>query len=62
MIKSPLFSDTECVLKPYGFKMEEIEGFRYRCRVCLCPLIVLKLYCGLVHLKFLVWYNLPRMP
>ncbi|XP_051541464.1 probable ATP-dependent RNA helicase DDX56 [Myxocyprinus asiaticus] len=22
---------TDCVLKPYGFKMEEIEGFRYRC-------------------------------
>uniref|UniRef100_A0A8C7L7X7 Probable ATP-dependent RNA helicase DDX56 n=1 Tax=Oncorhynchus kisutch TaxID=8019 RepID=A0A8C7L7X7_ONCKI len=21
-----------CALKPYGFKMEEIEGFRYRCR------------------------------
>lgn len=21
------------VLKPYKFKMEEIEGFRYRCRV-----------------------------
>ncbi|XP_060764806.1 probable ATP-dependent RNA helicase DDX56 [Neoarius graeffei] len=21
-----------CTLKPYGFKMEEIEGFRYRCR------------------------------
>ncbi|KAL2087682.1 hypothetical protein ACEWY4_016510 [Coilia grayii] len=25
-------ADTECTLKPYGFKMEEIEGFRYRCR------------------------------
>ncbi|KAL0965265.1 hypothetical protein UPYG_G00279020 [Umbra pygmaea] len=24
--------DAESVLKPYGFKMEEIEGFRYRCR------------------------------
>ncbi|XP_051540691.1 probable ATP-dependent RNA helicase DDX56 [Myxocyprinus asiaticus] len=23
---------TDCALKPYGFKMEEIEGFRYRCR------------------------------
>uniref|UniRef100_A0A671MIA7 RNA helicase n=1 Tax=Sinocyclocheilus anshuiensis TaxID=1608454 RepID=A0A671MIA7_9TELE len=29
-----LFSDSthDSVLKPYGFKMEEIEGFRYRCR------------------------------
>lgn len=27
------------VLKPYEFKMEEIEGFRYRCRVSVvCPL------------------------
>ncbi|KAK6305076.1 hypothetical protein J4Q44_G00238560 [Coregonus suidteri] len=24
--------NAECALKPYGFKMEEIEGFRYRCR------------------------------
>ncbi|KAI4901015.1 hypothetical protein NFI96_010352 [Prochilodus magdalenae] len=24
--------NADCVLKPYGFKMEEIEGFRYRCR------------------------------
>ncbi|XP_032364040.1 putative ATP-dependent RNA helicase DDX56 [Etheostoma spectabile] len=24
--------NAECVLKPYQFKMEEIEGFRYRCR------------------------------
>ncbi len=34
-----LFSDSthDSVLKPYGFKMEEIEGFRYRCRVCSCP-------------------------
>ncbi|KAG9335486.1 hypothetical protein JZ751_004615 [Albula glossodonta] len=23
---------SDCSLKPYGFKMEEIEGFRYRCR------------------------------
>ncbi|KAL3041845.1 hypothetical protein OYC64_019927 [Pagothenia borchgrevinki] len=23
---------SDCVLKPYEFKMEEIEGFRYRCR------------------------------
>ncbi|XP_051971675.1 probable ATP-dependent RNA helicase DDX56 [Xyrauchen texanus] len=23
---------TDCALQPYGFKMEEIEGFRYRCR------------------------------
>lgn len=32
-----LFSpDNEnCALKPYAFKMEEIEGFRYRCRVRL---------------------------
>uniref|UniRef100_A0A8C2IWP2 Probable ATP-dependent RNA helicase DDX56 n=1 Tax=Cyprinus carpio TaxID=7962 RepID=A0A8C2IWP2_CYPCA len=32
----------DSVLKPYGFKMEEIEGFRYRCRVCLCPHAALK--------------------
>ena len=25
--------DADSVLKPYQFKMEEIEGFRYRCRV-----------------------------
>uniref|UniRef100_A0A3P8XDZ8 Probable ATP-dependent RNA helicase DDX56 n=1 Tax=Esox lucius TaxID=8010 RepID=A0A3P8XDZ8_ESOLU len=24
--------NAECALKPYEFKMEEIEGFRYRCR------------------------------
>ncbi|XP_028318037.1 putative ATP-dependent RNA helicase DDX56 [Gouania willdenowi] len=24
--------NAECVLKPYQFKMEQIEGFRYRCR------------------------------
>ncbi|KAK1800307.1 hypothetical protein P4O66_000348 [Electrophorus voltai] len=24
--------NADCALKPYGFKMEEIEGFRYRCR------------------------------
>lgn len=24
--------NSDCVLKPYQFKMEEIEGFRYRCR------------------------------
>ncbi|KAJ8339482.1 hypothetical protein SKAU_G00362680 [Synaphobranchus kaupii] len=24
--------NTDTALKPYGFKMEEIEGFRYRCR------------------------------
>uniref|UniRef100_A0AAR2LB60 Probable ATP-dependent RNA helicase DDX56 n=1 Tax=Pygocentrus nattereri TaxID=42514 RepID=A0AAR2LB60_PYGNA len=24
--------NADCVLKPYGFKKEEIEGFRYRCR------------------------------
>uniref|UniRef100_A0A8C6UAD4 Probable ATP-dependent RNA helicase DDX56 n=1 Tax=Neogobius melanostomus TaxID=47308 RepID=A0A8C6UAD4_9GOBI len=24
--------DADCVLKPYEFKMEEIESFRYRCR------------------------------
>ncbi|KAA0704286.1 putative ATP-dependent RNA helicase DDX56 [Triplophysa tibetana] len=23
---------SDCVLKPYGFKMQEIESFRYRCR------------------------------
>uniref|UniRef100_A0AAY5KZA8 RNA helicase n=1 Tax=Esox lucius TaxID=8010 RepID=A0AAY5KZA8_ESOLU len=29
----PILSDNaECALKPYEFKMEEIEGFRYRCR------------------------------
>lgn len=32
------FSDnTESVLKPYQFKMKEIEGFRYRCRVSVPP-------------------------
>lgn len=25
----------DTVLKPYEFKMEEIEGFRYRCRVSI---------------------------
>lgn len=25
----------DAVLKPYEFKMEEIEGFRYRCRVSI---------------------------
>lgn len=29
----PITENAECALKPYGFKMEEIEGFRYRCRV-----------------------------
>lgn len=27
--------DADTVLKPYEFKMEEIEGFRYRCRVSI---------------------------
>lgn len=27
--------NSESALKPYQFKMEEIEGFRYRCRVSL---------------------------
>lgn len=27
--------NADCVLKPYEFKMEEIESFRYRCRVRL---------------------------
>ncbi|CDQ78513.1 unnamed protein product [Oncorhynchus mykiss] len=32
-VEDALIGDnTECALKPYGFKMEEIEGFRYRCR------------------------------
>ncbi|XP_067253470.1 probable ATP-dependent RNA helicase DDX56 [Chanodichthys erythropterus] len=31
-VEDALTGDTECVLKPYEFKMEEIEGFRYRCR------------------------------
>ncbi|XP_012696133.1 probable ATP-dependent RNA helicase DDX56 [Clupea harengus] len=31
-VESALSEGTECALKPYGFKMEEIEGFRYRCR------------------------------
>lgn len=31
-----LFSDdADTILKPYEFKMEEIEGFRYRCRVSI---------------------------
>lgn len=24
--------NADCAVKPFGFKMEEIEGFRYRCR------------------------------
>ncbi|KAL6472390.1 hypothetical protein MHYP_G00185780 [Metynnis hypsauchen] len=32
-VESALAGDNaDCVLKPFGFKMEEIEGFRYRCR------------------------------
>nr|XP_023701305.1 probable ATP-dependent RNA helicase DDX56 isoform X1 [Paramormyrops kingsleyae] len=32
-IQDALTGDNEsCALKPYAFKMEEIEGFRYRCR------------------------------
>ncbi|XP_073730705.1 probable ATP-dependent RNA helicase DDX56 [Misgurnus anguillicaudatus] len=32
-VENALIGDnTDCVLKPYGFKMEEIEAFRYRCR------------------------------
>ncbi|MBN3296955.1 DDX56 helicase, partial [Amia calva] len=32
-IKDALTGDSaDCALQPYGFKMEEIEGFRYRCR------------------------------
>ncbi|XP_066507237.1 probable ATP-dependent RNA helicase DDX56 [Hoplias malabaricus] len=32
-VENALMGDNaDCVLKPYGFKMEEIEGFRYRCR------------------------------
>ncbi|XP_056323199.1 probable ATP-dependent RNA helicase DDX56 [Danio aesculapii] len=32
-VENALTGDSNnCVLKPYGFKMEEIEGFRYRCR------------------------------
>ncbi|XP_062384115.1 probable ATP-dependent RNA helicase DDX56 [Sardina pilchardus] len=31
-VESALTENTECALQPYGFKMEEIEGFRYRCR------------------------------
>ncbi|MEE6516876.1 hypothetical protein FKM82_026697 [Ascaphus truei] len=27
----------ECVLRPYRFRMEEVEGFRYRCRVSSIP-------------------------
>lgn len=35
-----LFLDNaDCVLKPYQFKMEEIEGFRYRCRVSIIIII-----------------------
>lgn len=32
---SLLLDDADTVLKPYEFKMEEIEGFRYRCRVSI---------------------------
>lgn len=36
-----LFLDNaDCVLKPYQFKMEEIEGFRYRCRVSIIIIII----------------------
>ncbi|KAG7322548.1 hypothetical protein KOW79_013894 [Hemibagrus wyckioides] len=32
-VESALTGDSgNCALKPYGFRMEEIEGFRYRCR------------------------------
>lgn len=32
-VEDALTGDTsDCVLKPYEFKMDEIEGFRYRCR------------------------------
>ncbi|KAK2823261.1 hypothetical protein Q7C36_019861 [Tachysurus vachellii] len=32
-VESALTGDSgNCALKPYGFKMDEIEGFRYRCR------------------------------
>ncbi|KAM9456560.1 putative ATP-dependent RNA helicase DDX56 [Clarias gariepinus] len=32
-VENALTGDSgNCSLKPYGFKMEEIEGFRYRCR------------------------------
>lgn len=38
-----LFLDNaDSVLKPYQFKMEAIEGFRYRCRVRILILYVLK--------------------
>lgn len=37
-----LFLDNaDCVLKPYQFKMEEIEGFRYRCRVSIIIIIII---------------------
>lgn len=32
---SLFLDDADTVLKPYEFKMEEIEGFRYRCRVSI---------------------------
>lgn len=32
---SLFLDDSDTVLKPYKFKMEEIEGFRYRCRVSI---------------------------
>ncbi|XP_053501094.1 probable ATP-dependent RNA helicase DDX56 [Ictalurus furcatus] len=32
-VENALTEDSRnCALKPYGFKMDEIEGFRYRCR------------------------------
>ncbi|KAK3521874.1 hypothetical protein QTP70_018609 [Hemibagrus guttatus] len=32
-VESSLTGDSgNCALKPYGFRMDEIEGFRYRCR------------------------------
>lgn len=32
--------ETNSPLKPYEFKMEQIEGFRYRCRVSILLLLL----------------------
>ena len=37
-------------LKPYQFKMDEIEGFRYRCKVAFIFGIVLKFLCTVLYI------------
>lgn len=49
----------DSVLTPYQFKMEEIEGFRYRCRVSVlvsvkhvCIKVLASLMCGVWASRF----------